>query len=47
MGAANRRDRKIFEGGQVFTIKGIGPTTVIGILAVIGDMRYFESSRQI
>lgn len=39
--------KKIPESGQMLAIKGIGVITVAGFLAEVGDVRRFESLRQI
>ena len=39
--------RKIPESEQMLAIKGIGVITVAGFLAEVGDVRRFESPRQI
>ena len=39
--------KKIPESGQMLAIKGIGIITVAGFLAEVGDVRRFESPRQI
>ena len=39
--------KKIPESGQMLAIKGIGVITVAGFLAEVGDVRRFESPRQI
>ena len=39
--------QKIPESGQMLAIKGIGVITVAGFLAEVGDVRRFESPRQI
>jgi len=39
--------KQIPESGQMLTIKGIGIITVAGFLAEVGDVRRFESPRQI
>ncbi|MDE6949855.1 MAG: IS110 family transposase [Lachnospiraceae bacterium] len=39
--------KKIPESDQMLAIKGIGVITVAGFLAEVGDMRRFESPRQI